>query len=219
MTLLVSDMVLGEAFYGKRKSEMSEEDFQAMRLLRQPKQDERMQDLKDNAILIVGGIEDINMWTTLELLEKGFNVRIATTEKSKAVECFGLDGENVDIVPCDAQYGPSPDEFEYILGGVQAMIFADNLVVNNKGAQEESILAQRIMKYVVEQRKLKGTDDLKKVVLVSHAGGYRGGKPLANKIFDKLINPFGRAEGGPNEVIGRRHATLEKIIRKVATTT
>ena len=52
----------GEAFYGKRKSEMSEEDFQAMRLLRQPKQEEKVQDLKNNAVMVVGGIDDVNMW-------------------------------------------------------------------------------------------------------------------------------------------------------------
>ncbi len=203
----------GEAFYGKRKSEMSEEDFQAMRLLRAPKQEEIVQDLRNNAILVVGGIEDVNQWAVFDLLEKGFNIRVATTDKAKAVESFGLDGENVDIVVCDGQYGPSPDEFEYLMGGVQAAIFADNLIVNNKGAQEECVLAQRIMKHVIEQQKVKGRDELKKVVLVSHAGGFKGGKGIGNKILDKLFNPFGRAEGGPNEVIGKRHAALEKTIR------
>ena len=203
----------GEAFYGKRKSEMSEEDFQAMRLLRQPKQEEKVQDLKNNAVMVVGGIDDVNMWVAFDLLEKGFNVRIATTDKAKAIDCFGLDGENVDIVECDGQYGPSPDEFEYLMGGVQAMIFADNFVVNNKGTQEECVLAQRIMKYVIEQQKVKGREELKKVVLVSHAGGYKGGKSWANRVLDALLNPFGRAQGGPNEVVGQRHAALERTIR------
>ena len=67
--------------------------------------------------------------------------------------------------------------------------------------------------HVIEQQKVKGRDELKKVVLVSHAGGFKGGKGIGNKILDKLFNPFGRAEGGPNEVIGKRHAALEKTIR------
>ena len=60
----------GEAFYGKRKSEMSEEDFQAMRLLRAPKQEEIVQDLRNNAILVVGGIEDVNQWAVFDLLQR-----------------------------------------------------------------------------------------------------------------------------------------------------
>ena len=201
----------GEAFYGKRKSALSEDDFQALRLERQPKQEEIVQNLKNNALLVIGGLDDISQWVSFDLLEKGFNIRVASTDKKATVECIGLDGNNADIVEMDT-LAPTDDEFEYLLGGVQAILISDSFMGGNKG-DEDCILAQRVVKFLKAEKKRSGKDSLKKIVLVSHAGGYKGGKNLGAKILDAILNPFSNVEGGPKEKVGMRHASLETEIR------
>jgi hypothetical protein len=209
----------GEAFYGKRKSALSEEDFQALRQERQPKQDEIVQNLKNNALLVVGGLSDISQWVMFDLLEKGFNIRVAATNKKKAVDVIGLDGCNADIVEMDT-VSPSIDEFEYLLKGVQAIIISDSFIGGNGRGQQpdDCILAQRMIKYLGEVEKKRGVKDtLKKIVLISHAGGYKGGKGAAAKLLSAIFSPFSSdVEGGPNEQVGVRHASLEDSIRGLA---
>lgn len=201
----------GEAFYGKRKSALSEDDFQALRQERAPKQEEIVQNLKNNALLVIGGLDDISQWVAFDLLEKGFNIRVASTDKKASVECIGLDGNNADIVEMDT-LAPTEDEFEYLLGGVQAILISDRFM-NGKNRDEDCILSQRVVKFLKAEQKRSGKDTLKKIVLVSHAGGYKGGKNVGEKILDAILNPFSNVEGGPQETIGKRHASLETEIR------
>lgn len=200
----------GEAFYGKRKSGLSEDDFQALRLERQPKQEEIQQVLKNNAVLVIGGLNDMTQWAAFDLLEKGFNLRIGATDKAATVEALGLDGNNVDIVEMNT-FAPAEDEFEYLLGGVQAMLISDSFM--GKGGEDDCILAQRVMKFIEAEKRRSGKDTMKKIVLVSHAGGYKGGKNFAAKLLETILNPFSNVEGGPKEQIGLRHASLESAIR------
>ena len=49
--------------------------------------------LKDNAILIHGDPSvDVLQWIALDLLEKGFQVRISCKDRSTAIKAFGLPG-------------------------------------------------------------------------------------------------------------------------------
>jgi hypothetical protein len=52
--------------------------------------------LKDNAILIFGSLNQIGQWVAFELNEKGFQIRVACSDKQEAIKIFGLN--NVDVV-------------------------------------------------------------------------------------------------------------------------
>jgi hypothetical protein len=86
----------GEFFYGKRTSDLSEEEFVEKTGGSKIPDDDGP--LRENAILIVGGIETMAQWIAFDLAEKGFTIRIACEDRKNAIEWFGLPGNNVDII-------------------------------------------------------------------------------------------------------------------------
>lgn len=89
----------GEAFYGKRLSTLSEEDYQK-EMLKRSQSDTSVEqksmlnkEFKNNAILVVGNpSSDVLQWSVFDLLEKGFAVRLAflDCDRKGAVRIFGL---------------------------------------------------------------------------------------------------------------------------------
>ena len=45
-------------------------------------------ELKKNAILVLGGMHDISQWIAFDLGEKGFNVRVAVSDRKKAIDIY-----------------------------------------------------------------------------------------------------------------------------------
>ena len=162
----------GNFFYGARESELTEEEYQERLLKSNPTRDvdyETM-DLKENAILIYGGDSEIGQWMVYELVEKGFNVRIATEKRDDAVKLFGKPGFNVDIVqvPEDIQ----DREIIRAIQGCQAIIFCNAFnPVSSSRLQVESkkmAVASKMIALAIAAQKAKvGT--LKKLVALSRA--------------------------------------------------
>jgi len=75
----------GEAWYGKRTSDLSDEDYDKLYSSQNPKIEEEEKPLKENAILIVGSLESFGQFVSFELATKGFNIRIVSPDKKKAV--------------------------------------------------------------------------------------------------------------------------------------
>ena len=173
----------GEAFYGKRTSQLSEDEYQAMRGdVPVNKEKELMnREFKDNAVLIVHGISGSSapgQWIAFELAEKGFNVRVVCDDLKKAVEVFGYD--NVDIIQLNAD--SSEKDYAKAIQGTQAMIICSNfepiadLGIFNllqlpgggglKKAEDETTVAQRLLDVSSRARK-GGIGQVKKVVHLS----------------------------------------------------
>lgn len=116
----------GEAFYGRRTQDMSDEEFDKANGVVASDDDElENAPLKGNAILLVGNPEtDITQWIAFELLEKGFSVRIACSTLKSGVKAFGKPGVNVDI----CVIGPSSSEksISRCIESVQAIIITTN---------------------------------------------------------------------------------------------
>ena len=78
----------GEAFYGPRTSDLSEDEFQDLDVNKKKQEFYNFanKEMKDNAILIVGDSKnDVLQWISLELLEKGFTVRVVCDEIKSSV--------------------------------------------------------------------------------------------------------------------------------------
>lgn len=95
----------GEAFYGKRLADMDDEEYLERYGDRSSKQqiDWNAQELKENSILLVGGMEEIGQWISFELVEKGFSVRVVCNDIKQAIEIYGLPGNNVDLVELNSE--------------------------------------------------------------------------------------------------------------------
>jgi hypothetical protein len=116
----------GEAFYGKRTSSLTEEEYQSIRGSASSKLKEmESKPFRDNAILLVGDVHiGVAQWIVFDLHEKGFNIRLACTDKKQTITVYGLPGFNVDMIELSAM---SPQEdFARALNGVQAIIFCGN---------------------------------------------------------------------------------------------
>ena len=88
----------GEFFYGKRTSDMSEEDYQELKSRTDPQLPDEDSPMAENAVLIVGGLDHVGQWVAFDLAEKGFKIRVTGENFKDAVKIFGLPGFNVDII-------------------------------------------------------------------------------------------------------------------------
>ena len=215
----------GEAFYGKRTSSLSEEEYQEMlsgtESRRKSLDEYERQPMGNDAILVVGDNEsdDVLLWIALELLEKGFTVRIACTALSKAVEQFGLPGLNVDMIELSER--SKPDKFERALRGVQAMVFCVNLDpcsdapwggAVRRTHRARAAVAERLLALANSTRLFRSASpaanlDVQKVVCVSRAlpPGMNGAEPnevpsIANSIrsaTEEALSYFRYLKNGP----------------------
>lgn len=159
----------GEGFYGKRLSAMSEEEYAEQFGQNVNKQDFEAIEMTENAVLVVGGEEDIAQWIVFDLAEKGFNVRVATTSRKRAVFVFGLPGFNVDITELK---GASEELYARAVAGTQAIIFCGNFrpVIDfgplKKDAEDEVAMSLKIMDIAVRAR-MANVGNIKKIVVLS----------------------------------------------------
>ena len=56
-----------------------------------------IREIKPDPILVVGANTPVGQWAILKIKERGFNVRIYTSNFEEAEKMFGADGSNVDI--------------------------------------------------------------------------------------------------------------------------
>jgi len=164
----------GEAWYGTKRSEMSDDEVIEMENKRRPKLEVKDEDLKKNSILIVGdtdSLDAIGDWIAFDMTAKGFNIRVSSPDLTKTVDLFGLPGNNVDILPLT----PTSDDESYkkILRDVQALILVGNFnpkLFGGSSNDEYVAVAKRLLSIA---KKLNGKEageekiDIKKVALVS----------------------------------------------------
>lgn len=180
----------GEAFYGRRVSDLDEAAYAQMREVSKPK---RFDDKppRDNAVLIYGDLEAAGQFVAYELAEKGFNIRILTDNVKSAVQMFGLAGNNVDMFELKAD--SSLEFLSQAMDGVQAVILCGNF---NPVISLGLMLDGRYRRYLEvagglidaaeASKRVSKKSALQKVVLVSRyapSGGGLSRGPLA------LLNP------------------------------
>lgn len=216
----------GEAFYGKRTSGLSEEEYQAMRGDVPVNKEKELsnREFKDNAVLIVHGITGSTapgQWIAFELAEKGFNVRVVCDNLKKAVEVFGYD--NVDLI----QLGADSSEKDYAkaIQGTQAMIICSNFEPaadlgplnllplpgggGLKKCEEETTVAQRLLDVSARARK-GGIGQVKKVVHLSRV--ISTDKKKSGSALQGLWD--GSAENQIFDDFRSLHIELESSVRK-----
>jgi hypothetical protein len=153
----------GSYFYGQRLSDLSEEEFAERRGLRQQKSAKKDEPMKDNAILIVGSLDEIGQWVAFELGEKGFNIRIACDDKQRAVNIFGEN--NVDII--ELKKDSSEEQYATAIEGVQALVLCPNFAPKWIGLDSsECVIAERIVDMSLRAKEAK-VGKVKKIVSIS----------------------------------------------------
>lgn len=173
----------GEAFYGKRATRLTEEEYAQLRGLRQPFEEEEDLPLKENAILVIGDfLGDCTpaQWIVFELLEKGFAVRIVVKDRKEGIQAFGSPGKNCDMVYLDA----NSDEKQYsrAIQGVQGIVLCGSfepaadlgllniLPIPGAGGlpkcREEAIVMQKIISITKRAKEAK-VGQVSKIVAVS----------------------------------------------------
>jgi len=159
----------GEAFYGKRTSALSEDEYEKTQ---KPK---RVYDkdapMKDNSILIVGGIDEIGQWLAYELNDKGFNVRVACASLKEASDIFGFPGFNADIIELK---GDESDEKTYAqaINGVQAIILCSNFNPeaewgSNGNKLDVEVSTARNIVNIAQKARQAEVGEVKKIVHIS----------------------------------------------------
>lgn len=159
----------GEAFYGQRTSRLTEDEYEKTQ---KPK---RVYDkdapMKDESVLIVGGLDEVGQWLAYELNDKGFNVRVACSSLKQATDIFGFPGFNADIIELK---GDETDEKTYAqaINGVQAIILCSNFnpqpewgPLGNK-LDSELATARNVISIAQKARQAK-VGEVKKIVHVS----------------------------------------------------
>lgn len=215
----------GEAFYGKRTSQLTEEEYQLMRGDVPINKEKELlnREFKDNAVLIVFGVTGSyapGQWIAFELAEKGFNVRVVCDDVKKAVEIFGYD--NVDLIKLNAD--SSEKDYAKAIQGTQAMIICSNfepvadLGIFNlfplpgggglKKAEDETTVAQRLLDVSTRARK-GGIGQVKKVVHLSRVTERKG---KAGSVIQGLWDSS--ADNQVFDDFRSLHVELESFIRK-----
>lgn len=119
----------GEAFYGKRTSDLSEDQYREYLRKTFPTRyiaDDDIE-LKSNAILVIGDPQvELTQWIILELTDKGFKVRLICEDKKEATKVFGKHGYNIDIVTVD-QDTLNSDIDKYV-NSIQAVLVTTNFL-------------------------------------------------------------------------------------------
>jgi len=200
----------GEAWYGKRMSDLSDDEYDEMvgeKNTRQPLEDI---ELKENSILIVGSLESVGQFIAFELGGKGFNIRVVSENRKDAISLFGLPGNNVDIIELD----PNSDEkqFARCIQDVQAVIFCGNfepaISLFLKKSKEYCIVASKLLDFVRKANQAK-VGDTKKVIYLS-----RECQPSGSKINRGLLESFGCADATYYQDFRSLHKDMEQLVRR-----
>jgi hypothetical protein len=215
---VVSDFVgkrygAGAAFYGARASDLSEAEYAEMTGVNKGEvipDEEKI--LKDNAILIFGSLNQIGQWVAFELNEKGFQIRVACSDKQEAIKIFGLN--NVDIV--ELKKGASEQQYARAIQGVQAVVFCQNFqpkidFLNGVG-KAETDTALSLLDIAVRAKEA-GVSSVKKIVVVSRT---IPNKVIQSKEGDNLLNAIinGQSDNKIYSQFREMHSSFETLVRK-----
>lgn len=202
----------GAAFYGKRESELSEEEYaDSMGFnTKEAVIPDNEKILKDNAILIFGSLNQIGQWVAFELNEKGFQIRIACSDKQDAINIFGLN--NVDIV--ELKKDASEGLYARAVQGVQAVVFCQNFqpkveFMNGVG-KSETDTALSLLKIAIKARDA-GVGSVKKIVAVSRNVPKESIKDGSN-IFNSLLQ--GQADSKIYSPFRDMHSSFESLVQQ-----
>jgi hypothetical protein len=215
---VVSDFVgkrygAGAAFYGARASDLSEAEYAEMTGVNKGEvipDEEKI--LKDNAILIFGSLNQIGQWVAFELNEKGFQIRVACSDKQEAIKIFGLN--NVDIV--ELKKGASEQQYARAIQGVQAVVFCQNFqpkidFLNGVG-KAETDTALSLLDIAVRAKEA-GVSSVKKIVVVSRT---IPNKVIQSKEGDNILNAIinGQSDNKIYSQFREMHSSFETLVRK-----
>lgn len=204
----------GEAFYGRRQSDLSEEEFQETKAQTEKPLFDEDAPLRGNAILVVGGLESIGQWVAYDLAEKGFAVRVASGSRKDAIEVFGLPGKNVDMLELRAEM---PEEALFkAIEGVQAVVLCGNFLQSSRGGEEDGL--QRALLRVMDKARAGGGTravaklEVKKLVCVSRLVPWAEASKKAFS-FDRLLDLFGANTAVDDPRFVAQHAAMEEGVR------
>lgn len=205
----------GEAFYGRRLSDLSEDEYQEARAEKDKPLWDDDAELKDNAVLVVGGATGVGQWVVYDLVEKGFAVRVANVDRKEAIEVFGLPGLNIDVLPAlqdDAQLLKA-------LKGAQAVVltaaFGDDGWGRRGRAQEEAQLAKRVLEVIEDLRSAgRGDLDVRKIVLLSRVVPAEWGVAADGEGRGPLNVIFKALSGSNTQQIQSIHSDIEDCVRR-----
>lgn len=198
----------GEAFYGKRMSDLDEDAYSEIQNRNKPRSFSNNPP-KENAIAIYGSLDSIGQFLVYELNEKGFNIRLLTDNVKGAINMFGLPGNNVDIIELKLE---SPlESYTKAVEGAQAVIFSGNfdpvmnlLIGSCRKYNQIAIKLLEIMRQT--KQNTKGTS-IQKIVHVSR---------YSEAVGMKLQNPFDlfeNAESGLFSTFRSLAFDLEEAVR------
>jgi hypothetical protein len=221
----------GEAWYGKQKSTMSDEEASEIENQRRPKLIVKDEDLKKNAVLLFGdysSLDAIGDWIAFDLSAKGFNIRVASFDLTKSIQLFGLPGNNVDILTLSAT--SDEDSFLRAIKDVQAVVFVGNfnpsLFDSSQGDDYVTSVGKMMRCIMKNNGKTSGDSeiDVKKVVLVSRCLG--SDSPQSNSIrpptpfetISAVFNSFLNDDPLPISLrvfdeFRRKHQGVEALVR------
>ena len=204
----------GAAFYGARSSDLSEEEYAEMTGVRKgDKVPEVEKILKENAILIFGSLNQIGQWVAFELNEKGFQIRVACSDKQDAIKIFGL--ENVDIV--ELKKDATEEQYARAVQGVQAVVFCQNFqpkvdFLNGIG-KAETATALSLLDIAIRAKEA-GVGSVKKIVAVSR--NIPDNKNMQSKEADNVLNAFmvGQTDSKIYSSFRSMHSSFEGLVKK-----
>eukprot|EP01041_Mallomonas_annulata_P000441 gene441-790_t len=214
----------GEFFYGKRTSDMTEEEYTEK--TGGPKVRDEDAPLRDNAILIVGGIDTMAQWVAFDLAEKGFNIRISGETMKEVTEWFGLPGNNVDIVPLTPT--SSEESYARAIQGVQAIVFSGNFDPKVSlgplldPCRRYLTVASRLID-MADRAKTAGVGEVQKIVQISRQTPWKGDSSSSwtSLVGSSQTSPFqslfdavsGITDSTPYDDFRALHGELEKRVR------
>ena len=204
----------GSAFYGARSSDLSEEEYAELTGVN--KADEipaEQKILKENAILIFGSLNEIGQWVAFELNEKGFQIRVACSDRQNAVKIFGLD--NVDIV--ELKKDATEEQYARAVEGVQAVVFCQNFQPKidffNSVGKAETNTALSLLDIAVRARDA-GVGSVKKIVAVSR--NIIDNPKIPKGDGDNILNAIiiGQTDNKIYSSFRSMHSSFEDLIRQ-----
>ena len=214
---MVSDFVgkrygAGAAFYGKRASDLSEEAYAELTGVNKFEvipDEEKL--LKDNAILIFGSLNQIGQWVAFELNEKGFQIRVACSDKQDAIKIFGLD--NVDIVELKKE--ATEEQNARAVEGVQEVVFCQNFqpkvdFLNSVGKAETQTALSLLD--IVMRAKEAGVGSVKKIVAVSRNIPENMPRAEGDNVLNAVM--LGQSDSKIFSSFRSMHSTFEDIVKR-----
>ncbi|CEM07838.1 unnamed protein product [Vitrella brassicaformis CCMP3155] len=204
----------GEQYYGKRTSDMSQEEFLSTQWTKSQTELalEEEKPLLPDAVLLVASEPDGELCTaTVSLLRnRGFNVRllVPTSDMQRIEKRYGGDGDYIDVMEGDAV--DVEDAIEAAMGS-QALVY---LSENQPGQANREYAAVAALRQAAEASGgPSGPATVKKFVLISSASVASGNQGVGAAFNALLGNPTGWKLKAENELRGSGSALPYVILR------